>query len=120
MLKLMCPIFGDLMLDAVAAGAWLFILALIASAWWERRQARIIRELARGQAASEAMNETFLSRIGRLFFPRLAPDQRQHRMVIILSIVLITSFCAGTLVLWMMSTRGINIKMGLGLPFGQK
>jgi hypothetical protein len=66
------------------------------------------------------MNETLLSRIGKLFFPRLAPDQRQHRMVIILLVTLTRLFSAGALISWMMSTRGIHIDMGRHFPFPRK
>lgn len=49
MLQSIRPMLGDLMLDGVAVMGWLFILALMASAWWERRQTRIVCEWARGQ-----------------------------------------------------------------------
>ena len=66
------------------------------------------------------MNETLISRIGKLFFPRLAPDQRHHRMVIILLVMLTTLVSVGMLSVWMMSTRGIHIIASPSLPSALK
>lgn len=62
------------------------------------------------------MNETFLSRIGKLFFPRLAPDQRHHRMAVILLVTLTCLLSAGIMISWMISTRDIHITVGHSLP----
>lgn len=48
MSQFMHLMYDDLILYVVAAGGLLFILALIADAWWARRRARIMREQARG------------------------------------------------------------------------
>ncbi|HEV2453010.1 MAG TPA: hypothetical protein VGY98_02035, partial [Verrucomicrobiae bacterium] len=73
-----------------------------------------------GKSRSKTMNETLLSRIGKLFFPRLAPDQRHHRMIIVLLVTLTCLFSAGILIEWMMSTRGIHIAVGHSFPFPRK
>jgi hypothetical protein len=66
------------------------------------------------------MNETLMSRIGKLFFPRLAPDQRHHRMTIVLLVVLTSIVSVSVLFMWMMSTRGINVIASPSLPSALK
>lgn len=66
------------------------------------------------------MYETILSRIGKLLFPRLAPDQRHQRMVIILLVVLTSLVSVGALALWMMSMRGLHIVTSTSLPAALK
>ncbi len=67
MSQLICPVFGDLMLYGVAAMGWLFILGLIANAWWERRQARLMRLQAIGQSHPKRPARTFFQKWRRRF-----------------------------------------------------
>jgi hypothetical protein len=80
----------------------------------------VVGKKPNGKSQFKTMNETLLSRLGKLFFPRLAPDQRHHRMIIVLLVALTCLFSAGTLISWMISTRGIHIAVGHGFPFSGK
>lgn len=66
MVKLMHPFFGDLVSKAVVAFCFLFVIGLIIDAWWQKRQARLMRELSKGQFPHSA------NRVGPLhvFFKR--------------------------------------------------
>jgi hypothetical protein len=80
----------------------------------------VVGKKPNGKSRFKTMNETLLSRIGKLFFPRLAPDQRHHRMIIVLLVTLTCLFSAGILISWMMSNRGIHIVVGHSFPFSRK
>lgn len=51
------------------------------------------------------MTEYLVRRTGKLLFPRLARDQRNHQLQIILLIVATSLSAAGGLAMWMMSGR---------------
>ena len=80
----------------------------------------VVGKKPNGKSRFKTMNETLLSRIGKLFFPRLAPDQRHHRMIIVLLVTLTCLFSAGMLISWMMSTRSIHVVVGRSFPFSRK
>ena len=51
------------------------------------------------------MTGYLVKRTGKLLFPHLARDQRNHQMQIILLILATSLSAAGSLVMWMMSGR---------------
>lgn len=38
------PFFGDLVMKGAVVFAWVFVLFLLGDAWWQKRQARVMRE----------------------------------------------------------------------------
>lgn len=49
MLQIIHPFFGDLVSDGVVLLCFLFVLGLVLDAWWQKRQARLMREWPKKQ-----------------------------------------------------------------------
>lgn len=59
------PVFGDLVADGVVALCCLFVLGLIFDAWWQKRQARLMRNWSKEQMPHPARSATPRPRLKR-------------------------------------------------------
>lgn len=78
MAKLIHPLFGDLASTGVVVLSFLFVIGLVLDAWWQKRQARLMREWARGRFPGSAQRVTPL----RAFFKRF-----RGTLVVLLAVV---------------------------------
>lgn len=96
MMKLIHPFFGDLFLKGAVALSLLFVMGLILDAWWQKRQARLMREWARGQFPYSAHRVTPL----RAFFKRFGK-----------ALALLLAIASITVVVLLAARKNVNARM---------